>query len=392
MHSKKPFRVVCLNYLAYFMIIGSWTPFITIYLQAAGWSGLEIGLFNALGPLAAFLTQPLWGLVSDAWGNVRLLYILLVAATAGTVAFFGLLPVSGLFLALAVLMGIIQGPLTAMLDSMAVQALDRSSDRIGQARLWGSFSFATVALLMGPIFERSHISIFPAFVITSAFAILASLSMPKLSSTEGHKVDFSLRTVRQAVSRPFLFFLGAAFLLQLGNSTSLPFLSLVLVERGASSTIVGYAWSFTALVEIPVFAITRKLLRRYKPEQLVITAGLIQTLRMFLFAITPNPWMLVLIHCIEGLAFPLTTVAFVLLVDELVEPAFKTTGFTLQSAVTYTLPRFLGGIWGGAILDRLGGAGLYVVGAVTALVGTGAMALWNRKFRSSNVPAPDVQV
>ena len=40
MHSKKPFRVVCLNYLAYFMIIGSWTPFITIYLQAAGWSGL----------------------------------------------------------------------------------------------------------------------------------------------------------------------------------------------------------------------------------------------------------------------------------------------------------------------------------------------------------------
>lgn len=392
MHSKKPFRVVCLNYLAYFMIIGSWTPFITIYLQAAGWSGIEIGLFNALGPLAAFLTQPLWGLVSDAWGNVRLLYILLVAATAGTVAFFGLLPVSGLFLALAVLMGIIQGPLTAMLDSMAVQALDRSSDRIGQARLWGSFSFATVALLMGPIFERSHISIFPAFVITSAFAILASLSMPKLSSTEGHKVDFSLRTVRQAVSRPFLFFLGAAFLLQLGNSTSLPFLSLVLVERGASSTIVGYAWSFTALVEIPVFAITRKLLRRYKPEQLVITAGLIQTLRMFLFAITPNPWMLVLIHCIEGLAFPLTTVAFVLLVDELVEPAFKTTGFTLQSAVTYTLPRFLGGIWGGAILDRLGGAGLYVVGAVTALVGTGAMALWNRKFRSSNVPAPDVQV
>ena len=242
---------------------------------------------------------------------MRLLYILLVAATAGTVAFFGLLPVSGLFLALAVLMGIIQGPLTAMLDSMAVQALDRSSDRIGQARLWGSFSFATVALLMGPIFERSHISIFPAFVITSAFAILASLSMPKLSSTEGHKVDFSLRTVRQAVSRPFLFFLGAAFLLQLGNSTSLPFLSLVLVERGASSTIVGYAWSFTALVEIPVFAITRKLLRRYKPEQLVITAGLIQTLRMFLFAITPNPDAgLDSLH--RRVSIPITTVAFVL--------------------------------------------------------------------------------
>lgn len=388
MHSNKPFRVVCLNYLAYFMIIGSWTPFITIYLQAAGWSGLEIGLFNALGPLAAFLTQPLWGLVSDAWGNVRLLYILLVAATAGTVAIFGLLPVSGLFLALAVLMGVIQGPLTAMLDSMAVQALERSSDRIGQARLWGSFSFATIALLMGPIFERSQTSIFWVFVLTSILAILASLSMPRANAAQRHKIDFSLKTAKQAVSLPFLFFLGAAFLLQLGNSTSLPFLSLVLVERGASSTIVGYAWSFTALVEIPVFAITRKLLRRYRPEQLVTAAGLIQTLRMFLFAITPNPWMLVLIHCIEGLAFPLTTVAFVLLVDELVKPAFRTTGFTLQSAFTYTLPRFLGGIWGGALLDRMGGTGLYLAGAATALLGTGAMMMWNRKFRSSGAYTP----
>ena len=104
-------------------------------------------------------------------------------------------------------------------------------------------------------------------------------------------------------------------------------------RAGASSALVGYAWGGTALVEIPVFAITAKLLRRHRPEQLLITAGLINTLRMFLFAFTPNPWLLVFIHAIEGLAFPLITVGLVLLIDELVKPEFKTTGFTLQAAL-----------------------------------------------------------
>ena len=83
MRLKAPFTIVSLNYFAYFMILAAWQPFIVIYLQQAGWTGFSIGLFSAIGPLLAFLTQPLWGLVSDAWGNVRLLYVILGAATAG---------------------------------------------------------------------------------------------------------------------------------------------------------------------------------------------------------------------------------------------------------------------------------------------------------------------
>lgn len=375
---KKPFRVVSLNYLAFFMTLAAWQPFIGIYLQDAGWTGFEIGLFNAIGPLLAFFTQPLWGLVSDALGNVRLVYMSLLAATAGAVMVFWFLPVSGLFFALAVILGVTQGPLSAMLDAMAVQTLQDNSNRIGQARLWGSLSFATVALVTGALFGMHDTIIFPGFVLLSLGAVLISFTIPVSSATLTQKVDFRLESMRQAVTRPFLLYLGAAFLLQLGQNTTAPFLSLVLVERGASSTIVGYTWSLTALVEIPVFALTAKLLRRHRPEQLLVTAGLINTLRMILFAFTPNPSLLVLIHAIEGLAFPLTTVSLVLLVDELVEPSFKTTGFTLQAAVAFTLPRFLGSIWGGRIMDALGGTGLYLTGAFLTLLGCGAIALWWR--------------
>jgi PPP family 3-phenylpropionic acid transporter len=391
MRLKAPFTIVSLNYFAYFMILAAWQPFIVIYLQQAGWTGFLIGLFSAIGPLLAFLTQPLWGLVSDAWGNVRLLYVILVAATAGFVLIFGFFPVSQAFFALAVLMGLTQGPLTAMLDSMAVQTLQKNSNRIGQARLWGSLSFATLALIMGAIFEKHSTAIFPGFVLASAFAALVGAISPAEGSTL-NRPDFRLSSIKHAINRPFLFFLGCAFLLQMGLSLTMPFLSLVLLERGASSSVVGYTWGFTALVEIPIFAVTAKLLRRRRPEQLIVTAGVINTLRMLLFAFTPNPWLLVAIHAMEGLAFPLITVSVVLLVDELVEPAFKTTGFTLQAACAYTLPRFLGSIWGGRIMDLFGGTGLFLLGAASTALGTAAMALWRAKFGTPSQSLDQLQL
>ena len=311
-------------------------------------------------------------------GNVRLLYILLLAATAGSVAVFGFLPVSALFFALAVLMGITQGPLSAMLDSMAVKALQEHSNRIGQARLWGSLSFAIVVLVMGTVFDRNNAAIFPAFVLTSCLAIAVSLSMPAQDSSL-RQPDFRLGSIRQAVSRP-LFSSVPPFCCR-WEFDRYAFPQLGPGRAGASSALVGYAWGGTALVEIPVFAITAKLLRRHRPEQLLITAGLINTLRMFLFAFTPNPWLLVFIHAIEGLAFPLITVGLVLLIDELVKPEFKTTGFTLQAACSHTLPRFLGSVWGGRIMDLFGGTGLFLVGAAITALGTAAMGLWWTKFR-----------
>ena len=101
-------------------------------------------------------------------------------------------------------MGLTQGPLTAMLDSMAVQTLQKNSNRIGQARLWGSLSFATLALIMGAIFEKHSTAIFPGFVLASAFAALVGAISPAEGSTL-NRPDFRLSSIKHAINRPFLF-------------------------------------------------------------------------------------------------------------------------------------------------------------------------------------------
>ena len=375
--SKRPFILVSINYFAFFMSIGAFSPFITLYLQNAGWSGFQIGLYSAVGPLVTFLTQPLWGLVSDAWGNIRLLYALLLISTGVITVVFKFLPVTAVFLILPVLLGITQGPLNPMLDSMAIQLLGEDRNNLGRTRLWGSISFAFVSFVMGSLFSQDSGAIFYGYALTAVFAALMVFQIPAERLGGGvRQVDFRWNSIRRVLSQRFVTFLGAVFLLQLSHHMALSFLSVVMADRGATSTLVGYAWSFTAIVEIPVFFISTRLLQNYEPEKLLAAAGFITTLRLGLFSISRDPWLMVFTHAIDGLAFPLIMVSLVLIVDKLVPTELRTTGLTVQAAVSITLPRLLGGLLGGRIYDNLGGSMVFYISTVLAFVGSIAIIFW----------------
>ena len=112
MPRTNPQRAVSISYFLFFASLGSLLPYITLYLDAAGWSGISIGIYAAIGPLVTFLTQPLWGYVGDLWGNLPRLFAILALASALSVFVFAFLPVSSVFFVLAVLVGLFQGPLS----------------------------------------------------------------------------------------------------------------------------------------------------------------------------------------------------------------------------------------------------------------------------------------
>lgn len=378
--NRKPFFLVSINYFAFFLCIGAFSPFITLYLQNAGWSGFQIGIYSAVGPLVTFLTQPLWGLISDAWGNIRLLYALLMLGTGIITIVFGLLPVTAVFLLLPLLLGITQGPLNPMLDSIAIQMLGENRNNLGRTRLWGSISFASISFVMGSLFAKNNSAIFYGYALAAIFATLMIYQVPASSldvGDQGKEVDFRWSSIRQALSHRFTTFLGAVFLLQLAHHMALSFLSVVMADRGATSTLVGYAWSFTAVVEIPVFFLSTRLLENYEPEKLLAAAGFITTVRLGLFSITHEPWLMVFTHAIDGLAFPLIMVSLVLVVDKLVPAELRTTGLTVQAAVSITLPRLLGSLLGGRIYDKLGGSMVFYVSTILALIGSTAIVFWH---------------
>lgn len=110
-------------------------------------------------------------------------------------------------------------------------------------------------------------------------------------------------------------------------------------------------WSVTALIEIPVFLLSGKLLTRFGPERLLAFAGFFATVRIALFVLAPTLWTMLAAHALDGFAFPLMLVSTILIVFDLVPEQLKTTGQTVYAAVGQTLPRLVGGLAGGRILD-----------------------------------------
>ncbi len=60
------------SYYAYFLAVGCFLPYITLYYRQLGLTGSQIGLLTALPPLAIALLAPLWGVLTDKRGIHRL--------------------------------------------------------------------------------------------------------------------------------------------------------------------------------------------------------------------------------------------------------------------------------------------------------------------------------
>ena len=366
-------------YFLFFASIGALMPYITLYLSAGGWGGVQIGIYMAIGPLVTFVTQPLWGYLGDLWGNLPRLCALLVLLAGASALTFAFLPVSPVFFVLAILLGLFQGPVSPMLDSMGVRILGQRKNRWGLTRLWGSIGFAAVSLAIGNYFAQIPKLPFLGYALVSLLTMFVVLRLPfQWKPGQARLRGFQFSGLKDVLKGPFLTFLVAMFLLQLGHFMQSDFLSLVMTDRGASSTIVGLAWSSTALVEIPIFLMTIRLVERFSAERLVVWSGFLIVLRLVLFAFTYDPLLMLLVHGIKGITTAAVLASVVLIVDRLVPEEYHATGFTLNTAFTATLPQFLAGLMGGRIYDVWGGTALSLIAAAAALAGTAAFMLWLR--------------
>ncbi len=379
---RSPAFRVSVSYLALFAAMGSFFPFITLYLQEAGWSGTAIGIYSAIGPLVGMLIQPVWGLVGDAMGDARKLFSLLMGITALTVLIFGFFPVTGIFFLFGVLLGLFQAPLNPIMDSLAVSTLGEGRFGLGNTRLWGSVSFALVSMFIGSAFDWNPRVIFFVHAALGGLVIAAVMSLPSAAALGLPAAKLQLSGITEALSRPMVLFLAAVFVLQLGHTSAMSFLSVVMAQRGAPSNIIGYTWSLTALIEIPVFIGASFLLARFGPAKLLVFSAVFTSARIFLFVAAPTPETMLMAHALEGFAFPLMLVSTILIVFELVPEHLRTTGQTLYGAVGQTLPRLVGGLAGGRILDLASASTLYIICGIVTLLGAVCLWLWQQAHGS----------
>ncbi|HET7026595.1 MAG TPA: MFS transporter [Candidatus Limnocylindrales bacterium] len=386
-------RRAALAYIAWFVAIGVFFPYLPLFYQALGFSFSTIGFLAAIAAATGLVAGPAWGIVTDRFD--RRGRALPVAALLSAVAAAGLWLVGheagnppggpgGVGLALVVVAAVALSAASSgigpQLDARAVGLVAGDRARYGRLRGWGSLSFIVTAALVGQVLDRTGPSgLFAVYLPAVVITAVITFGIPQ-AATDEHAPP----PVRASPLGPGLgdllripelrAYLLAAFAGWAALNATNAFLSVDLVALGASPNVVGIAWAVGAGLEVPVMWAFPRLARRFGMERLLVVGPLVLAVRALGCALAPSPEVLVAVTALQGIGFALSFVGGVAHVARLSPRRLGATAQGVFAGATVGLGAIVGSGMGGLIVGFVTLPGVFALSAAGSVVSAALVA------------------
>jgi MFS transporter, PPP family, 3-phenylpropionic acid transporter len=355
-------------------------PFPVPLLDERGMGAAEIGLILSLAGLASLAAYPVWGAIADGWlGRPRTIALASLVGAAGGVAILladsdPLLLTLALSLALAGALS--WGPLV---DALVLGELGDGSADYGRLRVWASAGWAVSATIGGAMWVTAGpVSVFTAFTLGSL--LLAGLVLLPASprARRGPAAEApphpSMRGWLPLFLSPVLLgFLAGLLLTSIGEHASWRFISLRILDQGGGVFLVGLAAALPAVVEIPIFASSRRLAPSLGLRGLFVGGAVLAAALMALVAVAPEAWMVTGLRTLDGVSYALRYMGMVLIIGVLLPRHLYAMGQSVAWFIYAGIAPILGDAAGGLVYDAFGAPVLFMAATVVLLLG-GAVA------------------
>ena len=366
--SNRDLRIIRLYYFLWIGAGGFLSPFVTLFYQAHGLNGTEIGLLGTFGALTGMLAAPIWGRWGDASRHPRRLIMLALLASA---TFALLRGISSLFWTISIFIlldGLIGSGAGSLSHVQAITAANGEKSGFGSVRLWGSLGWAAVTPLAGFLIERLGLYVpfagYAAMLVAAAFVLLFVHGPARPQSATPHVARLPVRQMVSTLARSrTMIGMALAFtvvwIATMGRST---FETLYMTRLGAKTAIIGIASTVSALFEPPAMLLADRLVRRHGSGRILRISMLAQAasfLSVVLFPTIPNFFIL---RIMASIAMSLNVTAYY---SYLVESAPASQGGTVVSLFDVTLRNgvsLLAAPLAGYLFDLLGAYWLYPIG------------------------------
>lgn len=330
-------------------------------LASLGCSNLRIGQIMTLGTLAATLSRPVWGVVSDRSAHAR--RVLLTNMAAGSGCYFLLTHSGGqpLLTALAVMgLHITIVCMANFVDSWSLRLISGGAAlNYGAARAGGSLSYAVGAAVFGAVSARwgyrpGNYILWGLFLLTCLVA--GTLPSPPPAETE-RDTPFRLRGLSAlAKNRLYRRMLAALFLCTLASCPIESFSPVLILSLGGTERHVGGALFLQAMSELPVMMGYTRLRERLRlsPAALMGVSMLCWGLRALALGFAPDLSAVLAAALLQSVTFALFTTACADFMLETVPPDRLSAAYLLFLALGQGTASMIGNSLGGALADLLG--------------------------------------
>jgi PPP family 3-phenylpropionic acid transporter len=356
-------------YLFYFASLGALVPFWSLYLKSLDFSVTEIGQLIAILMATKIVAPNIWGWIADHTGHR--MQIVRIASLLAAVAF------SGVFLGnsfwwlvlVTIVFSFFWNASLPQFEATTMSHLGTETHRYSGIRLWGSIGFIVTVASLGPLLGRFGTGLLP-LVLFILFTLiwLSSLMVPE--SAAGH-LAIDQVPLRRILRKPVvLAMLAVCFLVQASHGPYYAFFSLYLEDYGYSTTAIGQLWALGVIAEIGVFLLMPKLLPRYGPRKLLLSAVGLTVLRWLLTAgFAESTMIITLAQVLHAASFGLHHAVMIFLFHTLFTGIHQGRGQGLYSSVSFGAGGALGSLVSGYLWHGVGPEYMYLLAAITALAG-----------------------
>jgi MFS family permease len=306
-------------------------PFVAVYLTAQKWTQVDIGLVLTVGSLVALAGQMPGGALVDAAPSERLVAGLSIVAIAISALAYAAFPIFAVIMVAAVLhaaASCVLGPAIAAI-SLGLVGHAAIGQRFGRNARFAAIGNGLAAAAMGA--SGYFLSARAVFFVTAMLLVPALLALRLISSreidperahggpperqTRGSTTKFSGLTR----ARPLVIFAICIMLFHLANAAMLPLMGSVLTTRSSQwATVLIAACIVGPQLLVAIFSPwigSRTEVWGCRPLLLIAFAAL--PIRGLFFATVTNPYLLVTVQLLDGVAAAVLAVAVPLIVADL---------------------------------------------------------------------------
>ncbi|MGS4678724.1 3-phenylpropionate MFS transporter [Enterobacter soli] len=295
-------RWLALSYFTYFFSYGIFLPFWSVWLKGIGITPETIGVLLGAGLVARFLGSLLIApRVSDPSLLIKAVRILALL----TLVFMACFWVSHQFAWLMVVMvgfNLFFSPLVPLTDALANTWQKQITMDYGHVRLWGSIAFVIGSALVGKLVSLyDYHAILALLSVGIASMLLGMLLRPSVmpQGESRHQESAGWPAWRALVVQSWRF-LACVCLLQGAHAAYYGFSAIYWQGAGYSASAVGYLWSLGVVAEVIIFALSKKLFRRFGARDLLLLSAVCGVARWGIMGWTTElPWLIVaqILHC-----------------------------------------------------------------------------------------------
>lgn len=357
-------------YFFYFALIGVHVIFVPKILSMVGYLPSEIGIILASAPLVRFAIPFLF--LKGFKLHQKTFYAALGLMTLGAVGFYPSLDFFWPLLMVNILFGIGIALILPYIEVIALEHIGK--ERYGKIRLFGSFGFIAIALILVKYLSTPHIGI--VFLIAMAFMTLFFGFW--IGHKERHEPSANCNALNDECGfsiRDHIPLWIGFFLMQVSFGPFYNFFTIYATDHGVSMDTTVWLWSFGVIAEIIMFYYQGKLLKNNLYALLWITSA-ITTLRWGLVALFPSSlFVLFASQSLHAFSFALFHTASISVLFSLYKARRLAQQFFF--GISYGFGGFIGAIGAGFVYEYAP-AYLFVAGAVAAAGATLAFRINNR--------------